>query len=103
DGLQAAQGRKSRAGVPAGSVWCDPLPRRASSASRRGVVAVAMASKRRDRARAPARRSPHLEPRKRILVLSEDEHPYLNQALDEARTAGIEVALSNPCFELWLL
>jgi len=36
-------------------------------------------------------------------VFDVDEHPYLNQALDEARTAGIEVALSNPCFELWLL
>ncbi|WP_245797637.1 RloB family protein [Mangrovactinospora gilvigrisea] len=30
-------------------------------------------------------------------------HPDLADALREARAAGLSVALSNPCFELWLL
>ena len=32
-----------------------------------------------------------------------DEHPRLEQALREARDSGIRTALSNPCFELWLV
>ena len=32
-----------------------------------------------------------------------DEHPHLEQALQEARDSGIRTALSNPCFELWLV
>lgn len=36
-------------------------------------------------------------------VFDVDEHPNIDEALDMARGNGIEVALSNPCFELWLL
>jgi hypothetical protein len=36
-------------------------------------------------------------------VFDVDQHPNLKTAIEEARTAGIEVAVSNPCFELWLL
>jgi hypothetical protein len=38
-------------------------------------------------------------------VFDRDEHdaPRLSQAIDNARAAGIKVAFSNPCFELWLL
>jgi len=36
-------------------------------------------------------------------VFDTDEHPNLEQACRMARDNGIEVALSNPCFELWLL
>jgi len=32
-----------------------------------------------------------------------DEHPKVAEAVDKARSNGIHVALSNPCFELWLL
>ena len=32
-----------------------------------------------------------------------DEHPNLSQAITEAAQSGIEVAVSNPCFELWLV
>ena len=35
-------------------------------------------------------------------VIDVDEHPKLDEALDMARANGVEVALSNPCFELWL-
>lgn len=32
-----------------------------------------------------------------------DEHPNLRQALAEAANSGILTAVSNPCFELWLV
>jgi RloB-like protein len=30
-------------------------------------------------------------------------HPRLREAIDQARQNSIEVAVSNPCFELWLI
>jgi hypothetical protein len=30
-------------------------------------------------------------------------HPRLKEALDLARRHGVQVAVSNPCFELWLV
>jgi len=36
-------------------------------------------------------------------VCDVDEHARLNDALQQARDNGIDVALSNPCFELWAL
>lgn len=30
-------------------------------------------------------------------------HPGLKEAIDRARQNGIELAISNPCFELWLI
>jgi hypothetical protein len=36
-------------------------------------------------------------------VFDVDEHPYLADALQQARANGIKVAVSNPCFELWVL
>ena len=36
-------------------------------------------------------------------VFDTDEHPHLSQAVDDARQSEIEVAVSNPCFELWLV
>ena len=36
-------------------------------------------------------------------VFDVDEHPNLNQAVFEARQSGISVAVTNPCFELWLV
>ncbi len=36
-------------------------------------------------------------------VFDVDEHPNLAQAIHEARQSDIGVALSNPCFELWLV
>lgn len=37
------------------------------------------------------------------VVFDRDEHPNIPEAMDLARRSGIEVAFSNPCFELWLL
>ena len=36
-------------------------------------------------------------------VFDTDEHKKLAQAMEDARQSGIEVAVSNPCFELWLV
>ncbi len=36
-------------------------------------------------------------------VFDVDAHPDVNSAIAEARDAGIEIAVSNPCFELWLV
>jgi len=36
-------------------------------------------------------------------VFDVDEHPDLAAAKDQARANGLHVAISNPCFELWLL
>lgn len=36
-------------------------------------------------------------------IFDVDEHPNLNQAVHEARDAGINVAVTSPCFELWIV
>lgn len=36
-------------------------------------------------------------------VFDVDEHPYLPDALELAASEGINVALTNPCFELWFI
>ena len=36
-------------------------------------------------------------------VFDVDEHPNRSQAIFEARQSDINVAVSNPCFELWLV
>ena len=37
------------------------------------------------------------------VIFDTDEHPNISRACAEARDAGIGVAVSNPCFELWLI
>ncbi len=36
-------------------------------------------------------------------VFDVDEHERLAEALSDARTSGLDVVVSNPCFELWLV
>jgi hypothetical protein len=36
-------------------------------------------------------------------VFDHDERPYLNEIIQKMKNAGLEVAFSNPCFELWFL
>jgi RloB-like protein len=36
-------------------------------------------------------------------VFDIDDHPHVGEALEMARDNAIDVAVSNPCFELWLL
>lgn len=37
------------------------------------------------------------------VVFDRDNHPHYERAIDACRGAGIQVARSNPCFELWLV
>lgn len=36
-------------------------------------------------------------------VFDVDQHPNIPQAINDARQSDIRVAVSNPCFELWLV
>jgi hypothetical protein len=36
-------------------------------------------------------------------VFDVDEHPLIPEAKDQAEANGVELAISNPCFELWAL
>jgi len=36
-------------------------------------------------------------------VIDVDDHPKLDEALQQARDNNVKVALSNPCFELWVI
>lgn len=36
-------------------------------------------------------------------MFDEDEHPNVPQAISQCNSAGVGVAYSNPCFELWLI
>src|SRR5579863_6447941 len=36
-------------------------------------------------------------------VFDVDAHPHLNEAKNQARDNGLNLAISNPCFELWVL
>jgi hypothetical protein len=36
-------------------------------------------------------------------VFDVDEHPKLPEALDQARANEVQIVLSNPCFELWIV
>lgn len=36
-------------------------------------------------------------------LFDRDEHPHVGEAREMARANGLKVAMSNPCFELWLV
>ena len=36
-------------------------------------------------------------------VFDRDNHPDIRQSINRARQKGVQVAFSNPCFELWLV
>ncbi len=59
----------------------------------RNVVRVAG-----DRVRADARHGVEV-----WAVFDRDEHAHWSGAIDQARALGIDLAISNPCFELWAI
>jgi hypothetical protein len=67
------------------------------------LVRAAKTLRERANARARAERDDNLRFDAVWCVFDVDQHPNLKTAIEEARTGGIEVAVSNPCFELWLL
>ena len=50
-----------------------------------------------------AKRDPNLRYDHVWCVFDIDEHPNVGEAVQQARDNGIELAISNPCFELWIL
>ncbi len=68
-----------------------------------GVPATLVAKARAELARIK-RASNSFERADRVWVIfDEDEHPLVQQSINLARTQGISVGYSNPCFEVWLL
>lgn len=67
------------------------------------VSVVGFAKQRRAEAKRGAKKSLEAAFDEVWCVIDVDQHPNLNQAIGEALGAGLRVALSNPCFEYWLL
>jgi hypothetical protein len=63
------------------------------------------AIRRRDAARADARRAndPFLSYDEVWAVVDVDDHARLDAAMHDAHRAGINLVVSSPCFEIWLL
>lgn len=55
--------------------------------------------------RLASRRSgdPNAEVDEAWVVCDVDEHPRIHEAVEQANANGVKLAISNPCFELWLL
>lgn len=68
----------------------------------KSVVERAVALKKDAQRDAKRQRDANLEYDEVWCVFDVDAHPKLAEALDQARSNSIEVALSNPCFELWI-
>jgi RloB-like protein len=69
----------------------------------RTIVAIAKRLKQEAEASARRERDENLAYDSVWCVFDVDEHPNVPDARKMARDNGIEVAISNPCFELWLL
>ncbi|RUL88660.1 RloB family protein [Tautonia sociabilis] len=69
------------------------------------LTVVQEAKRRKAKASEDARREndPYLKYDLVWCVFDVDDHPHLKEALQTAERNGIDVALSNPCFELWLM
>ena len=70
-----------------------------------GMAPDTLVRRAREHVRCNRRRSKRADPHFNEIwcVFDKDEHPNLPRAIDDARQSGIEVAVSNPCFELWLV
>jgi RloB-like protein len=66
---------------------------------------VELAVERKKQAEKEARRQgdPYLKYDEVWCVFDVDEHPNLPEALQQANDNGLKLAVSNPCFELWIL
>lgn len=69
----------------------------------RTLVELALGFERAAEERARAERDENLAFDEVWCVYDVDDHPKLNDARQLAAAHGIDLAISNPCFELWLL
>lgn len=67
------------------------------------VVELAVKLKKESEGQARRRRDVNLRYDHIWCVFDIDEHPFVPEARQQARDNRIDVAVSNPCFELWLL
>ena len=67
------------------------------------LVERAVELKKAAEARAKRERNAYLRYDQVWCVFDVDAHPNLPEALQQAKANGIRIALSNPCFELWIL
>ncbi|HVT15348.1 MAG TPA: RloB family protein [Thermoanaerobaculia bacterium] len=67
------------------------------------LVELALARKKEAKRAARSQRDRFLRYDEVWCVFDTDEHPYLADARQQALTHGIDLAVSNPCFELWAL
>lgn len=66
------------------------------------IVAEAKKLKQQQEQRAQAEKDNSLNFNKVWCVFDIDDHPYVPDAVQMARDNGFELAISNPCFEIWL-
>ncbi|HVA45797.1 MAG TPA: RloB family protein [Pirellulales bacterium] len=69
----------------------------------RSLVRVAKERKKAAADESDRQRDPNLAYDSVWCVFDIDDHPNVGEAKEMARDNGIELAISNPCFELWLL
>jgi hypothetical protein len=67
------------------------------------LVQYAVERKKQAEREAKRARDPYLKYDEVWCVFDVDEHPNLAEAKQQARDNGCKVAISNPCFELWVL
>ena len=68
-----------------------------------GMVPKSLVDRARADIRERRRRNATIEFDEIWVVFDIDEHPNVKQAREEARQSNVQTAISNPCFELWLL
>ena len=66
-----------------------------------GCAPMPLVGRAREQKKSQSRRDPDFD--EIWCVFDVNAHADVNSAIAEARDAGIEVAVSNPCFELWLV
>ena len=66
-----------------------------------GCAPMTLVARAREQKKSQSRRDPEFD--EFWCVFDVDAHPDLNSAIAEARDANIWTAVSNPCFELWLV
>ncbi|MEZ4317157.1 MAG: RloB family protein [Myxococcota bacterium] len=67
------------------------------------ITIVATAKALREDGTAKAKSDPNEAFNEVWCVFDRDEHPSFKEAIDMAQANGLKLAISNPCFELWLL
>lgn len=68
-----------------------------------GLAATSLLEQAREYKRQSRRTNPDFDSIWIIFDVDENSDKVMNQVIQEARDSGIEIAISNPCFELWLV